>query len=179
VRFLGLSEASSATLRRAHFVHPISALQSEYSLFTREHEAGSLAACRKLGIGFVAYSPLGRGLLTGRFRTPADLTPDDWRHQSSRFQAGNIEANLDLARPVFDLARAKGCTAPQIALAWALAKGVVPIPGTKRQKYLEENLKSLAVSLEPDEVARLDTLFPAGVARGERYGAVAAALLDR
>jgi aryl-alcohol dehydrogenase-like predicted oxidoreductase len=179
VRFLGLSEASSATLRRAHFVHPISALQSEYSLFTREHEAGSLAACRKLGIGFVAYSPLGRGLLTGRFRSPADLTPDDWRHHSSRIQAGNIEANLDLARPVFDLARAKGCTAPQIALAWALAKGVVPIPGTKRQKYLEENLKSLAVSLEPDEVARLDTLFPAGVARGERYGAVAAALLDR
>jgi aryl-alcohol dehydrogenase-like predicted oxidoreductase len=179
VRFLGLSEASPATLRRAHAVHPVSALQSEYSLFTREHETGSLAACRELGIGFVAYSPLGRGLLTGRFRSPGDLAPDDWRHQSSRFQAGNIEANLELARPVFELARAKGCTAPQLALAWVLAKGVVPIPGTKRQRYLEENLGSLAVSLTPDEVSRLDSLFPAGAARGERYGAVAAALIDR
>jgi aryl-alcohol dehydrogenase-like predicted oxidoreductase len=179
VRYLGLSEASASTLRRAHAVHPISALQSEYSLFTREHEAGALAACRELGVGFVAYSPLGRGLLTGRFRSPADLAPDDWRHQSSRFEAGNIEANLDLARPVLEMARERGCTAPQIALAWVLAKGVVPIPGTKKQSYLEENLRSLAVSLTPDEVARLDTLFPAGVARGERYGAVAARLLDR
>ena len=179
VRYLGLSEASASTLRRAHAVHPISALQSEYSLFTREHEAGALAACRELGIGFVAYSPLGRGLLTGRFRSPADLAPDDWRHQSSRFQAGNIEANLDLARPVFELAQTKGCTAPQLALAWVLAKGVVPIPGTKKQRYLEENLESLAVSLTPEEVARLDTLFPPGVARGERYGTVAARLLDR
>jgi aryl-alcohol dehydrogenase-like predicted oxidoreductase len=179
VRFLGLSEASTATLRRAHAVHPITALQSEYSLFTREHEAGSLAACRELGIGFVAYSPLGRGLLTGRFRTPTDLAPDDWRHQSSRFQAGNIEANLDLARPVFEMARAKGCTAPQVALAWVLSKGVVPIPGTKRQKYLEENLGSLAIALTPDETARLDALFPVGAVRGERYGAVAAALIDR
>jgi aryl-alcohol dehydrogenase-like predicted oxidoreductase len=179
VRFLGLSEASAATLRRAHAVHPISAVQSEYSLFTRDHESGALAACRGLGIGFVAYSPLGRGLLTGRFRSPADLAPDDWRHQSSRFQGGNMEANLELARPLFEMARSKGATAPQLALAWVLAKGVVPIPGTKRRRYLEENLRSLAVSLTPDEVARLDTLFPAGVARGERYGAVAAALLDR
>jgi aryl-alcohol dehydrogenase-like predicted oxidoreductase len=179
VRFLGLSEASPATLRRAHAVHPITALQSEYSLFTREHEAGALAACRELGIGFVAYSPLGRGLLTGRFRTPADLAADDWRHQSSRFQAGNIEANLDLARPVLEMAREKGCTAPQLALAWVLAKRVVPIPGTQRRKYLEENLQSLAVSLTVDDVVRLDALFPAGVARGERYGAAAAALLDR
>src|SRR5512136_3090607 len=116
VRFLGLSEASPATLRRAHAVHPMSALQSEYSLFTREHEKGPLPACRELGIGFVAYSPLGRGLLTGRFRTPADLAEDDWRHSSSRFQTGNLEANLDLARPVFEMARAKGCTAPQLAL---------------------------------------------------------------
>jgi aryl-alcohol dehydrogenase-like predicted oxidoreductase len=179
VRYLGLSEASAATLRRAHAVHPISALQSEYSLFTRDHEAGALPTCRELGVGFVAYSPLGRGLLTGRFRTPADLAPDDWRHSSSRFQAGNIEANLDLARPVFEMARAKGCTAPQLTLAWVLAKGVVPIPGTKRQKYLEENLGSLAVSLTPEEVAGLDALFPVGAARGERYGVAAAALLDR
>jgi aryl-alcohol dehydrogenase-like predicted oxidoreductase len=179
VRFLGLSEASPATLRRAHAVHPVSALQSEYSLFTREHEAGSLAACRELGIGFVAYSPLGRGLLTGRFRTPGDLAPDDWRHSSSRFQPGNIEANLELSRPVFEMARAKGCTAPQLALAWALAKGVVPIPGTKRHEYLEENLASLAVSLTPEEVSRLDSLFPVGAARGERYGAIAASLIDQ
>jgi aryl-alcohol dehydrogenase-like predicted oxidoreductase len=110
VRFLGLSEASPATLRRAQAVHPVSALQSEYSLFTRDHEAGSLAACRDLGIGFVAYSPLGRGLLTGRFRSPADLASDDWRHQSSRFQTGNIEANVDLARPVLEMAAAKRCT---------------------------------------------------------------------
>jgi len=179
VRFLGLSEAKAATLRRAQAVHPISALQSEYSLFTRDHEAGPLPACRELGIGFVAYSPLGRGLLTGRFRKPEDLAPDDWRHQASRFHAGNIEANLELARPVFEMAKAKGCTAPQLALAWVLAKGVVPIPGTKRQEYLEENLGALSVSLAPEEVARLDALFPPGVARGERYGAAAAALLDR
>jgi aryl-alcohol dehydrogenase-like predicted oxidoreductase len=180
VRYLGLSEASAATLRRAHAVHPITALQSEYSLFTRDHEAGPLAACRELGIGFVAYSPLGRGLLTGRFRSPADLTPDDWRHQSSRFQAGNIEANVELARPVFEMAEAKGCTPPQLALAWVLAKGddVVPIPGTKRQAYLEQNLAALDVRLSAADVARLDALFPPGAARGERYGAVAAALLD-
>jgi aryl-alcohol dehydrogenase-like predicted oxidoreductase len=181
VRYLGLSEASPATLRRAHEVHPISALQSEYSLFTRDHEAGALAACRELGVGFVAYSPLGRGLLTGRFRSPADLAADDWRHSSSRFQGGNIEANLGLARKVFEMAAAKGCTAPQLALAWVLAKGqdVVPIPGTKRQKYLEDNLAGLAVALTPEEVARLDALFPPGAAHGERYGAAAAALLDR
>jgi aryl-alcohol dehydrogenase-like predicted oxidoreductase len=181
VRFLGLSEAKAATLRRAHAVHPVSALQSEYSLFTRDHEAGPLAACRELGIGFVAYSPLGRGLLTGRFRSPADLAPDDWRHQSSRFQAGNIEANVALAGPVFDMAKAKGCTPPQLALAWVLARGedVVPIPGTKRQAYLEQNLLALEVRLSAGDVARLDALFPPGAARGERYGAVAAALLDR
>ena len=180
VRFIGLSEASPATIRRAHAVHPISALESEYSLFTRDHEAGALAACRDLGIGFVAYSPLGRGLLTGRFRSPADLADDDWRHQSSRFQAGNIEANVALARPVFEMAEAKGCTPPQIALAWVLAKGddVVPIPGTKRQAYLEQNLAALDVRLSDEDVARLDALFPPGTVRGERYGAAAAALLD-
>jgi aryl-alcohol dehydrogenase-like predicted oxidoreductase len=180
VRFIGLSEASPATIRRAHAVHPISALESEYSLFTRDHEAGALAACRDLGIGFVAYSPLGRGLLTGRFRSPADLADDDWRHQSSRFQAGNIEANVALARPVFEMAEAKGCTPPQIALAWVLAKGddVVPIPGTKRLAYLEQNLAALDVRLSAEDVARLDALFPPGTVRGERYGAAAAALLD-
>jgi aryl-alcohol dehydrogenase-like predicted oxidoreductase len=155
-------------------------VKSEYSLFTRDHEAGALAACREMGVGFVAYSPLGRGLLTGRFRTPADLAPDDWRHSSSRFQGGNIQANLDLARPVFEMAEAKRCTAPQLALAWVLARGedVVPIPGTKQQKYLEQNLASLALTLSPEEVARLDALFPVGAARGDRYGAAAAALLD-
>jgi aryl-alcohol dehydrogenase-like predicted oxidoreductase len=178
VRYLGLSEASPATIRRAHAVHPISALQSEYSLFTRDHERGSLAACRELGIGFVAYSPLGRGLLTGRFRSPEDLASDDWRHSSSRFQAGNIEHNADLARPVLEMSTAKGCTGPQLALAWLLAKGVVPIPGTKRQKYLEENLAALDVSLTADEIARLEVLFPLGTARGDRYGKAAAALLD-
>jgi aryl-alcohol dehydrogenase-like predicted oxidoreductase len=181
VRFLGLSEASPATLRRAYAVHPISALQSEYSLFTRDHEAGALLACRELGIGFVAYSPLGRGLLTGRFKAPEDLSSDDWRRSSPRFQAGHLERNAELARPVFEMAAEKGCTAPQLALAWVLAKGeeVVPIPGTKRQKYLEENLASLAVLLTPEDVARLDALFPVGAARGDRYNTVAAALLDR
>ncbi len=180
VRFLGLSEASPATLRRAHAVHPITALQSEYSLFTRDHEAGSLAACRQLGIGFVAYSPLGRGLLTGRFRRPGDLAADDWRHSSSRFQAGNIEANVALARPVFEMAEAKGCAAAQLALAWMLAKGedVVPIPGTKSSRYLEQNVAAASVVLTADEVARLDALFPVGAARGERYGAAAARLID-
>jgi aryl-alcohol dehydrogenase-like predicted oxidoreductase len=178
VRYLGLSEASPATIRRAHAVHPISALQSEYSLFTRDHEAGSLAACRELGIGFVAYSPLGRGLLTGRFRSAADLSSDDWRHSSSRFQPGTIESNADLVRPVLEMAAAKGCSAPQLALAWVLAKGVVPIPGTKRQEYLEENLAALDLTLAADEVARLERLFPVGAARGDRYGAAAAALLD-
>jgi aryl-alcohol dehydrogenase-like predicted oxidoreductase len=178
VRYLGLSEASPATIRRAHAVHPVSALQSEYSLFTRDHEAGSLAACRELGVGFVAYSPLGRGLLTGRFRSATDLSSGDWRHSSSRFQPGNIESNTERARPLLEMAVAKGLTAPQLALAWVLSKGVVPIPGTKRQTYLEENLAALDVTLTVDEGARLDTLFPLGAALGDRYGTAAAALLD-
>jgi aryl-alcohol dehydrogenase-like predicted oxidoreductase len=161
-------------------VHPISALQSEYSLFTRDHESGSLLACRQLGIGFVAYSPLGRGLLTGRFHRPDDLAADDWRHSSSRFHAGNLEANVELARPVFEMAAEKGCTPPQLALAWVLAKGrdVVPIPGTKSRRYLEPNVAAASVVLSADEVARLDALFPVGSVRGERYGAVAAKLID-
>ncbi|HXK08739.1 MAG TPA: aldo/keto reductase [Vicinamibacteria bacterium] len=181
VRFLGLSEASPPTLRRAHAVHRISVLQSEYSLFTREHEAGPLPACRELGVGFVAYSPLGRGLLTGRFRSPDDLASDDWRHSSPRFQAGPMERNAERARPVLQMAREKGCTAPQLALAWVLAKGdfIVPIPGTKRKAYLEENLAALDVRLSEADLRHLDALFPSGAAEGDRYGAAAAALLDR
>jgi len=181
VRFLGLSEASPATIRRAHAVHPISALQSEYSLWTREHEPGALAACRELGIGFVAYSPLGRGFLTTRFRTLEDLAADDWRRASPRFQPGNFEKNLVLADRVREMAAAKGCTAAQLALAWVLARGndIVPIPGTKRRKYLEENLAAVDVSLSAQDLAHLDRLFPAGVAHGDRYNAAAATFIDR
>jgi aryl-alcohol dehydrogenase-like predicted oxidoreductase len=181
VRFIGLSEAAPATIVRAHAVHPVSALQSELSLWTREHEAGALATCREHGIGFVAYSPLGRGFLTGRFRGPQDLAADDWRHTSPRFQAGNFEANLELARRVAEVAAQRGCTPAQLALAWVLARGedVVPIPGTKRVARLEENLAAAAVRLSAADVESLDRLFPVGAARGERYGAVASALLDR
>ncbi len=181
VRYLGLSEASPATLRRAHAVHPISALQSEYSLWTREPESGALAACRDLGIGFVAYSPLGRGFLTGRLQSPRDLSSDDWRHSSPRFQPGNFEANLALARHVSELAAKKGCTAAQLALAWLLRRGddVVPIPGTKRVRYLEENLRAAELDLSEEELRRLDQLFPMGAALGERYGESSSAFLDR
>ena len=181
VRYLGLSEASPVTLRRAHAVHPITALQSEYSLFTREHESGSLAACRELGIGLCAYSPLGRGFLTGRFRSPADLAADDWRHSSPRFQPGNFERNLALSERARELAAARGSTPAQLALAWVLARGsdIVPIPGTKRVSYLEQNLAADELALTAAELERLDELFPAGAAAGERYGAVALSLLDR
>jgi aryl-alcohol dehydrogenase-like predicted oxidoreductase len=181
VRHVGLSEASPATIRRAHAVHPICALQSELSLFTREHEAETLAACRELGIGFVAYSPLGRGLLAARLASLRDLTADDWRHSSPRFQDANFESNAALAREVAAIAAEKGCTAPQLALAWVLARGedVVPIPGTKRVGTLEENLAAEQVVLTAGELRRLDELCPPGAARGDRYGAVAASLLDR
>jgi len=181
VRQLGLSEASPATLRRAHAVHPIAAVQSEYSLWTREHEAGSLAACRELGITFVAYSPLGRGFLTGRFKAVDDLAADDWRRLSPRFQPGNFEANLGLASHVARLAERKGCTAPQLALAWVLRRGqdVIPIPGTKRVRYLEENVAAEAVRFTAAELEELDRLFPVGVASGGRYNEAAAALLDQ
>ena len=181
VRHLGLSEASPATLRRAHAVHPISALQSELSLWTREPETGALAACRALGVGFVAYSPLGRGFLTGRFQSPRDLSSDDWRHSSPRFQPGNFEANLALAKQVGELAAKAGCTASQLALAWVLRRGddVVPIPGTKRVRYLEENLRAAELRLGDADLSRLDELFPIGAARGERYGENASALIDR
>ncbi len=181
VRWLGLSEASPATLRRAHAVHPITAVQSEYSLWTREHETGSLVACRELGIAFVAYGPRGRGYLAGRFRAVPDLGADDWRRHSPRFQSGNFEANLALAAHVGRLAAAKGCTAPQLALAWVLQRGedVIPIPGTKRLRYLEENLAAEAVRFSAAELAELDRLFPVGAARGGRYNEAAAALLDQ
>ncbi|HZT53936.1 MAG TPA: aldo/keto reductase [Gaiellaceae bacterium] len=171
VRYLGLSEASPETIRRAHAVHPISALQSEYSLWTRDPELGPLPVCRELGIGFVAYSPLGRGFLTGRIRSPEDLLEDDFRRHNPRFQGANLRRNLDLLRAVEEIAGARGCTPAQVALAWVLGRGpdVVPIPGTKRRRYLEENVRALELRLGDDELARLEEAFPPGAAAGERY----------
>jgi aryl-alcohol dehydrogenase-like predicted oxidoreductase len=171
VRYLGLSEAGVATLRRAYAVHPISALQSEYSLWTRDPEEGALAACRELGIGFVAYSPLGRGFLTGQIRRFEDLAADDYRRHSPRFQGENFTRNLALVAKVEELAREKGVTPGQLALAWVHAQGedVVPIPGTKRRRWLEENVAASALRLAPDDLARLAAAAPRGVAAGERY----------
>jgi len=171
VRYLGLSEASPATIRRAHQVHPISALQTEYSLWSRDPEADILPTCRELGIGFVAYSPLGRGFLTGRFRRPDDLPSDDWRRHNPRFQQQNFEKNLELVQRIEVIARAQGCTPAQLALAWLLARGndIVPIPGTKRRARLEENVRALAIRLRPEELQRLDTVVPQGAAAGDRY----------
>jgi aryl-alcohol dehydrogenase-like predicted oxidoreductase len=174
IRHIGLSEASPETLRRASKVHPITALQSEYSLWTRDPEDdGVLAACRELGIGFVAYSPLGRGFLTGRFRTLDDLPADDYRRHSPRFVGENFAKNLQLVREIERLAREKNATASQLALAWVLARGVdiVPIPGTKKRVYLDENLAAAAIHLSADELARIDIIAPSGVAAGERYPA--------
>src|SRR5579863_6553210 len=171
VRYLGLSEASPATLRRAVKVHPIAALQTEYSLWTRDPEGGVLAACRELGIGFVAYSPLGRGFLTGQFKKFEDLPADDYRRLTPRFQGENFQKNLDLVRRVEEIAREKGCTASQLALAWVLAQGddIVPIPGTKRRKYLEENAAAEAVHLTAEDLQRIDEVFPPEAAAGKRY----------
>lgn len=172
VRAIGLSEAGPATLRRARAVHPIAALQSEYSLWSREVERnGVLATCRELGIGFVAYSPLGRGFLTGTIQKPSDMSDDDWRHTNPRFQPDAINKNLELADHVKRLAQQKGCTPAQLALAWVLAQGedVVPIPGTKRVNYLEDNLGAIKVSLTREELSEINRLFPVGVAEGERY----------
>jgi aryl-alcohol dehydrogenase-like predicted oxidoreductase len=181
VRFLGLSEASAATLRRAHAVHPIAALQSEYSLWTRDPEDGVLAACRELGVGFVPYSPLGRGFLTGQIRRFEDLAADDFRRFNPRFQGENFQKNLDLVQHIQNLAAKKGCTPSQLALAWVLAQGpdLVPIPGTKRRKYLDENLGALQVKLTPQDLAEIDRLAPRGAAAGERYPAVGMRTLDR
>ncbi len=171
VRYLGLSEASAATLRRAHRVHPITALQTEYSLWSRDVEAEILPTCRELGIGFVAYSPLGRGFLTGRFQRFDDLPPGDWRRNHPRFQGENFEKNLALVARVRAIAQEKGCTPAQLALAWLLAQGsdIVPIPGTKRRVYLEENASTVDVRLSAEDLARINELMPPGVAAGARY----------
>jgi aryl-alcohol dehydrogenase-like predicted oxidoreductase len=171
VRYLGLSEASPQTLRRAVKVHPITALQTEYSLWTRDPEGEILATCRELGIGFVAYSPLGRGFLTGQFQRFEDLPADDYRRLSPRFQGENFQKNLDLVRRVEEIARAKGCKPSQLALAWVLAQGsdIVPIPGTKRRKYLEENVAAVDVKLTKEDLRRIDEVFPAEAAAGGRY----------
>jgi len=172
IRFIGLSEASPATLERACKVHQVAALQTEYSLFYREPEHEILPACRRLGVGFVGYSPLGRGLLGGTIRKADDLTPDDWRLQTSRYQGDNLAHNVALVERVEAIAKAKGCTSAQLAIAWALAQGrdIVPIPGTKRIKYLEQNLAALDLTLTAADLASLDAVAPAGTAAaGERY----------
>ena len=171
VRYLGLSEAAPASVRRAAAVHPIAALQTEYSLWSREPEDEILATCRELGIGFVPYSPLGRGFLTGQIKQFDDLAADDYRRNTPRFQGENFQKNLDLVGRINELAGQKHCTASQLALAWVLAQGrdVVPIPGTKRVPYLEENLGALAVRLTADELAQLNDIAPQGVAAGPRY----------
>jgi aryl-alcohol dehydrogenase-like predicted oxidoreductase len=181
VRFLGLSEAAPATVRRAAKAHPVAALQTEYSLWSRDPEAAILPTVRELGIGFVAYSPLGRGFLTGQFRSPEDLPADDVRRTHPRFQGENFRRNLDLVRKVGQLAAAKGCTPSQLALAWVLARGedVVPIPGTKRVTYLDDNLASLQVRLAPGELSQIDALLPPGSASGDRYHAQAMEAVDR
>lgn len=171
VRHLGLSEAGPQTIRRAHAVHPITALQTEYSLWSRDPEDEILGVVRELGIGFVPYSPLGRGFLTGRIRSIDDLDPDDWRRNAPRFQGENFRKNLDLVREIDTMAREKGCTPAQLALAWVLAQGddIVPIPGTKRRRYLEENVGALDVTLSREELERIDRIIPPGAAAGTRY----------
>ncbi len=181
VRHLGMSEAAPETIRRAAKVHPIAALQTEYSLWSRDPEDGLLATVRELGIGFVPYSPLGRGFLTGQFRSIDDLPADDYRRNSPRFQGGNFQKNLALVAEVGAIARDKGCTPSQLALAWVLAQGddIVPIPGTKRRRYLEENVGALDVRLTPADLARIDRALPKGSASGERYPAASMKAVDR
>jgi len=182
VRYLGLSEASVATLERAHKVHPISALQSEYSLWSRDQEEnGCLAACRRLGVAFVPYSPLGRGFLTGALKSPDDFAADDYRRFSPRFQGENFARNLLLVQQVQALAAEKGVTAGQLALAWVLAQGdyLIPIPGTKQRKYLEENVAALQVRLNADELQALESVFAANATAGLRYPEEVMKLLDR
>ncbi len=171
VRYLGLSEAAPATIRRAHAVHPISALQTEYSLWTRDPEDEVLPTCRELGVGFVAYSPIGRGFLSGEIKSPDDFGADDFRRHNPRFQGENFGRNLDLVARVRELAQEKGCTASQLALAWLLARGqdIVPIPGTKRRTYLEENVAAAGVTLSREDLARIDEVAPKGAAAGQRY----------
>lgn len=180
VRYIGLSEVAPQTLQRANQVHPISAVQSEYSLWTRDPEENQvLATCRELGIAFVPYSPLGRGFLTGALKSPDDFAEDDYRRFSPRFQGENFAKNLQLVAQVEQLAQDKGVKASQLALAWVLAQGsdIVPIPGTKRRRYLEENIAALEISLSATELAVLNAIFPAQAAAGERYGAESMAML--
>jgi aryl-alcohol dehydrogenase-like predicted oxidoreductase len=181
VRHLGLSEAAPATLRRAAAVHPIAALQTEFSLWSREVEAEILPTVRELGIGFVAYSPLGRGFLTGRFKTIDDLPADDYRRNSPRFQGANFQKNLDLVTKINQLAARKRCTPSQLALAWVLAQGkdIVPIPGTKQIKYLDENLGAVSVQLNDDDRREIDAILPAGSAVGDRYHAQGMTAVNR
>ena len=181
VRWLGLSEASAATIRRAHATHPITALQTEYSLWSRDPEVAILPVLRELGIGFVPYSPLGRGFLAGRITSAAALAPDDWRRTSPRFQPAALEQNLRLVRQLGDLAAAKGCTPGQLALAGVLAQGddIVPIPGTKRMGYLEENVAAAGIDLNPAELAAIEQALPPGAATGERYTDAGMQAVDR
>jgi aryl-alcohol dehydrogenase-like predicted oxidoreductase len=181
VRFLGMSEAAPETLRRAAAVHPITALQSEYSLWTRDPEQEVLGTCRELGVGFVAYSPLGRGFLAGQVRRVDDLAQDDWRRFNPRFERENLGRNLALVEQIEQFAAKKGCTPAQLALAWLLARGddIVPIPGTRRVERLEENVRAMEVRLTPEDMQRLDGLFPAGAAAGTRYPEAMMGLVNR
>jgi aryl-alcohol dehydrogenase-like predicted oxidoreductase len=181
VRYLGLSEASAETIRRAHAVHPITALQSEYSLWSRDPEDACLALCRELGIGLVPYSPLGRGFLTGQIKRFEDLAPDDYRRTSPRFRGENFTRNLELVERVSEIAREKKCTVAQLALAWVLAQGedIVPIPGTKHRKYLWENIGALDVFLANEDLARLNEVAPHGAAAGMRYAEAAMQMVNR
>ncbi|MBW5892907.1 aldo/keto reductase [Pectobacterium polaris] len=181
IRYIGLSEASVTTLERAHRVHPITALQSEYSLWTRDMEAEILPTCERLGIGFVPYSPLGRGFLTGAIRSPDDLAADDFRRTNPRFSGENFGKNLQLVEKINQLAQEKQVTPSQLALAWVLAQGehIVPIPGTKRRRYLEENVAALDVTLTKEELAAIDAIFPPDAAAGERYGKESMAALNQ
>ena len=180
VRHIGLSEAGAETLRRAAAIHPIAALQTEYSLWSRDPEDEILPACRELGIGFVAYSPLGRGFLTGQIKTFDDLAADDYRRSSPRFPGREFGRNLALVDRVGEIAKEKGCTPSQLALAWDLAQGddIVPIPGTKRRKYLEENIAAVDVQLTPADLSRIEDLMPRGSASGPRYPETVMRLID-
>jgi aryl-alcohol dehydrogenase-like predicted oxidoreductase len=180
IRHIGLSEAGPETLKRAAKVHPITALQSEYSLWTRDPEGRVLPTCRELGIGLVAYSPLGRGFLTGQITRYEDFAPDDYRRNSPRFQGENLQKNLDLVKKVEEIAREKKCTASQLALAWVLAQGddIVPIPGTKRVKYLEDNVGAIDVDLSTDDLAQIEKVMPKGAVAGQRYNETMMRLID-
>jgi aryl-alcohol dehydrogenase-like predicted oxidoreductase len=181
VRALGMSEAAPETIRRAHKVHPIAVLQTEYSLWSRDPEDDVLPTCRELGIGFVPYSPLGRGFLTGQIKRFEDLEADDYRRHSPRFQGENFQRNLDLVKRIEEIAAQKGCSPAQLALAWLLAQGedIVPIPGTKRRKYLEENLGALEVRITKEDLARIEAAAPRGAAAGERYAEAAMRSLNQ